>query len=155
MSPKWKGPLMNVKSKGPQIPSNAKWKPGIDHSPLWDTQSCHSPPPARRFFPLSLLFRNFIPLYKALRGIIRKPSDQSCYLQMHVVRMGLVRPLLPWAILLIYCYNQLKKYIAPLLRLVSGALSVPLLMSVPFHTLIKFCYTNCSWVIKPGPCFQN
>ena len=40
------------------------------------------------------------------------------------------------------------KYIAPSLRLVSGALSVPLLMSmseafsVPFYTLIKLCYTK-------------
>ena len=44
--------------------------------------------------------------------------------------------------------NQLKKHIAPLLRLVSGALSVPLLMSMseafssPFNTLIKLCYTH-------------
>ena len=32
--------------------------------------------------------------------------------------MGLVRPLQPWDILLIYCNNQLKKCITPLLRLV-------------------------------------
>ena len=44
--------------------------------------------------------------------------------------------------------NQLKNHIAPLLRLVSGALSVSLLMSVseafssPFNTLIKLCYTH-------------
>ena len=44
--------------------------------------------------------------------------------------------------------NQLKKYITPLLRLARGALSVTLLMSmsevfsVPFHTLIKLCYTK-------------
>ena len=40
------------------------------------------------------------------------------------------------------------KYIAPSLRLVSGALSVPLLrsmseaFSVPFYALIKPCYTK-------------
>ena len=70
MSPKWKRPVMTVKSKGPQIPSNAKWKPGIDHSPLWGTQSCYSPTPARRFFPLSLLFSNFRPLDKPWEGLL-------------------------------------------------------------------------------------
>ena len=51
-------------------------------------------------------------------------------------------------ILLIYCSNQFKKYITPLLKLTRGALSNPLLMlmsesfSVPFHTLIKLCYTK-------------
>ena len=39
--------------------------------------------------------------------------------------MDLVRPLQPRDILLIYCNNQLRKYIAPLLRLVRGALSIP------------------------------
>ena len=44
-----------------------------------------------------------------------------------------------------------------LLRLVVGALSVPLLMSmseaffVPFYTLIKLCYIKSSCVIKSGP----
>ena len=62
--------------------------------------------------------------------------------------MGLARSLQPWAILLIYCNNQLKKYMTPLLALVRGALSIPLLMSVseafsvPFYTLIKLCYTK-------------
>ena len=67
---------------------------------------------------------------------------------MYIVGVGLVRPLQSWDILLIYCNNQLKKYIALLLRLASGALSIPLLMSmseafsVPFYTLIKLCYTK-------------
>ena len=62
--------------------------------------------------------------------------------------MHLVRSLQTWNILLIYCNNQLKKYITPLPILERGALSVPLLMSmseafsVPFHTLIKLCYTK-------------
>ena len=62
--------------------------------------------------------------------------------------VGLVRSLQPQDILLIYCNNLIKKYITPLLTLLRGALSVPLLMSVsevfsvPFHTLIKFCYTK-------------
>ena len=38
--------------------------------------------------------------------------------------MGLVRPLQTWDILLTYCNNQLKKYIAPLLRLVRGGRDV-------------------------------
>ena len=67
---------------------------------------------------------------------------------MYIVGVGMVRPLQPWDILLIYCNNQLKKYVAPLLKLARGALFVPLLMSmsdafsVPFHTLIKLCYTH-------------
>ena len=73
--------------------------------------------------------------------------------------MGLVRSLQPWGILLIYCNNQLKKYIPPLLRLARGALSVPLLMSmseafsVAFHTIIKLHYTNAlEWSsLVPGP----
>ena len=62
--------------------------------------------------------------------------------------IGLVGSLQPLDILWIYCNNQLKKYIAPLLRLESGALSIPLVMSmseassVPFHTLIKLCQTK-------------
>ena len=49
---------------------------------------------------------------------------------------------------MIYCNNQLKKYRVSFLRLAKGAFSVPLLMSmseafsVPFYTLIKFCYTK-------------
>ena len=62
--------------------------------------------------------------------------------------MGLVRSLQPWDILLIYCDKQLKKYIAPLLRLARGTLAVPFLMSmsedfsIPFYPLIKLCYTK-------------
>lgn len=78
---------------------------------------------------------------------------------MQIVGVGLVRPLQPWVILLIYCNYQLKKYIAPLLRLVRGAFSVPLLMSVseassvPFHAVIKLCYTIAlEWSsLFPGP----
>ena len=70
--------------------------------------------------------------------------------------MGLVKWLQPWDILLIYCNNQLKKYIAPLLRLERGALSAPTLMSmleafsVFFHRN-KTCVTQELWVIKPAP----
>ena len=39
--------------------------------------------------------------------------------------MGLVRSLQPWDILLMYCNNQFKKYITPLLRLASRVLSTP------------------------------
>ena len=62
--------------------------------------------------------------------------------------MGLVRSLQTWAILLIYCNNQFKKYITPLLTLARRARSIPLLMSlseafsVSFYTLIKLCYTK-------------
>jgi len=45
---------------------------------------------------------------------------------MYIVGVGLQ----PWDILLIYCYNQLKKYITLFLRLARGALSIPLLMSM-------------------------
>ena len=67
---------------------------------------------------------------------------------MHIVSKGLVRLLQPWDSLLIYCNSQLKKYIAPLLRLTRGALSILLLMSMSeafsalFCTLIKLCYTK-------------
>ena len=82
-----------------------------------------------------------------------------CYLKMCIVGVDLVRPLQPWDILLIYCNNQLKKYITPLLRLSRGALYVPFLMSmseafsVPFYTLIKLCYTKAlEWSsLVPGP----
>ena len=65
---------------------------------------------------------------------------------MYILGMGLVRPLQPLDILLTYCNNQLKKYTAPVLRLVRGALSIPFLMSmseassVPLYTLIKLRY---------------
>ena len=72
--------------------------------------------------------------------------------------MGLQRVGHDWATEL-NCNNQLKKYIAPLLRLVGGALSIPLLMSmseafsVPFYNSIKFCYTkSLEWLsLFPGP----
>ena len=73
--------------------------------------------------------------------------------------VGLVRALQPWDFLLIYCNNQLKKYIIPLLRLERGAISVPLLMSVSeafsvsFLIQIKLCYTKTlEWSsLVPGP----
>ena len=71
--------------------------------------------------------------------------EESCYLKMYIKRVGLVRFLQPWDILLIYCNNQLKEYIAPLPRLVRGTLSATfwclcqkLLLSS--FTLIKLCY---------------
>ena len=85
-----------------------------------------------------------------------KSSDQSCYLKMHIVGVSLVRSLKPWDILLIYCNNQLKKYLTPLLTLARGAFSVPLPVSmseafpIPFH-FNKTLLHKSSWVIKPGP----
>ena len=76
---------------------------------------------------------------------------------MYIVGMGLIKVLQPWDILLIYCNNQLKKYITLLLTLARGALSTPLLMSVseafsvPFH-FNKILLHKSSWVIKSGPC---
>ena len=60
---------------------------------------------------------------------------------------------------MIYCNNQLKIYIAPLLRLAIGALFVPLLMSVSeafsvaFHAIIKLCHTKAleRSNLVPGP----
>ena len=60
---------------------------------------------------------------------------------------------------LVYCNNQFKKYVTPLLTLARGALSVLLLMSiseafsVPFYTLIKLCYIKTlEWSsLVPGP----
>ena len=71
--------------------------------------------------------------------------------------VGLGRSLQPWVILLIYCNNQLKKYIAPLQRLVRGhslmSMSMSEAFSVPFHALIKLCYTKAlKWSsLVPGP----
>ena len=73
--------------------------------------------------------------------------------------LGLEKFSQTWDILLIYYNNQLKKYIAPLLRLARGALSIPILMSmleafsIPFHILIKLCYTKAlEWSsLVPGP----
>ena len=61
--------------------------------------------------------------------------------------MDLVRSLQPWDILLIYCNNQFKKYITPLLTLARGAFSIHLLMSsqklsLSLFTWIKLCYTK-------------
>ena len=58
-----------------------------------------------------------------------------------------------------YCNDQLKKHVTPLLKLARGVLSVCLLMSiseafsVPFYTLIKLCYTKVfDWSsLIPGP----
>ena len=57
--------------------------------------------------------------------------------------VGLVRSLQPWEILLIYCNKQFKKYIAPFLRLASGALSAPFWclcqeLSLSLFTVVKF-----------------
>ena len=72
--------------------------------------------------------------------------------------MGLVRPLQPWDILLIYCNNQLKKCITPLLGLAKVHSLSPFwclseAFSVPFYTLIKLCYTKAlEWSsLVPGP----
>ena len=74
--------------------------------------------------------------------------------------MGLVRSLQPWNILLIYCNNQLKKYITPFSKTSEGATLLPPsdVMSeaffVPFHCH-KTLLHKSSWVIKPGPWSQS
>ena len=72
--------------------------------------------------------------------------------------VGLVISLQPWDTLLIYCNNQFKKYITPLLRLARGALSIPTLMSkseafyVPFHFNKTLLYKSSCWSsLVPGP----
>ena len=72
--------------------------------------------------------------------------------------VGLIKWLQSWDILLIYCNNQLKKYITPLLRLarehsLSPFWSQSEAFSVPFYTLIKLCYTKAfEWSsLVPGP----
>ena len=80
---------------------------------------------------------------------------------MYIVGMGLVRPLQPWDILLIYHNNQKKKVIkviTPLLTLVRGTLSFPIWylcqkVSLPLSTLRKLCYTKAlEWSsLVPGP----
>ena len=68
----------------------------------------------------------------------------------------LVRSLQPWAILLIYCNNQLKKYITPLLTLARGHTPSSFWclcqkLSVSFYTLIKLCYTKAlEWSSPEG-----
>ena len=89
--------------------------------------------------------------------------------------MGLVRSLQPWDILLMYCNNQFKKYITPLLRLASRVLSTPphsyvyvrsffcpflyfnktLLMNKGLLKFKKKKKKKSSWVIKPGPWSQS
>ena len=76
--------------------------------------------------------------------------------------MGLVRPLQTWDILLTYCNNQLRKYIAPLLRLVRGGgiLHPPSDVYVrsflcPISYFNKTLLHKSSWVIKPGPWSQS
>lgn len=63
--------MRNVKSKGSL--DQVMMKPGIDQSSVGHSILLLPLLPEDSF--LSLLFRNFRPLYKALRGIIRKPSD--------------------------------------------------------------------------------
>ena len=78
--------------------------------------------------------------------------------------MGLVRPLQHWDILLTYCNNQLRQYIAPLLRLVTGAggthSTSPSDVYVrsflcPISYFNKTLLHKSSWVIKPGPWSQS
>ena len=78
---------------------------------------------------------------------------------MLIVVVGPVRPLQHWDILLIYCNNQLKKYITPLLRLARWGHSLPppdvyaRSFLCPFFTSIKLCYTKAlEWsTLVPGP----
>ena len=61
--------------------------------------------------------------------------------------VGLIRPLQPLNILLIYCNNQLQKYIAPFAKTSRGHCPSPSDVGVrsflcPFFTLIKLCYTK-------------
>ena len=84
-----------------------------------------------------------------LRPTLSNPTDWSLpgssvhgIFQTRVLEWGAI------AFSMIYCNNQFKKYRVSFLRLAKGAFSVPLLMSmseafsVPFYTLIKFCYTK-------------
>ena len=77
---------------------------------------------------------------------------------MWIMGVGLVRSLQPWDILLIYCNNELKKYITPLLTLVRWHSPPPpdvYLRSIlcPFFTLIKLCYAKAleRSSLVPGP----
>ena len=63
--------------------------------------------------------------------------------------MTLVRPLQPWDILLIYCNNQLRKYIAPLLRLAGGGRGGTLF--TPFWCLCQNLSLSLFTVIKLLP----
>ena len=69
--------------------------------------------------------------------------------------VGLGRPLQPWVILLIYCNNQLKKYIIPLLTLGGGDSLSPFWclcqkLSLALFHFNKTLLHKSSWVIKPG-----
>ena len=96
-------------------------------------------------------------LYRASPSLPAKKNNQSDFVVDHLVLSmcrvfscfvgnGLVRPF------------TVIRYIAPLLRLVSGALSISLLMSmleafsVCFHALIKLCYTKAVewWNLVPS-----
>lgn len=59
---------MGVRPEDPQISGNAIGKPGIDHSPLQDTQSRYSYP-CQKSLSLPLLPRDHRPLDKALEGL--------------------------------------------------------------------------------------
>ena len=52
---------------------------------------------------------------------------------------------------MIYCNNQLKKYITPFLRLARGALSIPLLMSMSETFSVTFSLQYNSASLVPGP----
>ena len=75
--------------------------------------------------------------------------------------MGLVRALQPWEILLTYYNNQLRKYIAPLLRLARGGILHPpsdvyiRSFLCPISYFNKTLLHKSSWVIKPDPWSQN
>ena len=114
-------------------------------------------------FPPTFLSKDYITIRYSAWGHVSpswKSSDQSCYLKMYIVEVSLVRCLQPWDILLIYCNNQFKKYLTPLLTLARGAFSIPLPTSVseafpvPFH-FNKTLLHKTSWVIKPGPWSQS
>ena len=61
---------------------------------------------------------------------------------MYILGVGLVRPLQPWGILLIYCNNQLKKYIIPFLRLGRGDTPCPRSDVYVRSFLCPFLYFN-------------
>ena len=75
--------------------------------------------------------------------------------------MGLVRALQPWDILLTYCNNQLRNYIAPLLRLARGGILHPPSDVYVRSFLCPISYFNktllhkSSLAIKSGPWSQN
>ena len=65
-----------------------------------------------------------------------------------------MRSLQPWDILLIYCNNQLKKYVIPFPKTSEGGILCPptdvyVRSFLSFFTLIKLLHKS-SWVIKPG-----